>query len=133
MDQILLRALAAAARAFAGEIERSLGAEAAGKPELPVAGSPASMLEVLRSVAAVNDGEARGATDEDIRAIARRAGIDPRGTAGYYAARLLERREDGSRWLSPTGRERLQALSRVVLLDAPRPAPPGPEAPPPSS
>ncbi len=117
----LLRALAAAARAFADEAERglaSLAPEDGPGAELPAAGSPRSMLEVLRSVAAINDGEARGATEDDMRAIARRAGMDPRGTAGYYAANLLEKRADGTRWLSDAGRERLRALSGVVLLDS---------------
>lgn len=118
MDPTLLRALAAAARAFADEIDRGLDSEAPRLSGLPVAGSPTSMFQVLRSVAALNGGEARGASDVDMREIARRAGMDPRGMAGYFAANLLEKRSDGTRWLTPEGRERLRALSRVVLLDS---------------
>ena len=118
VGETLLRALAAAARAFADEIERGLPPGAGEEAGLPEAGSPASMFEVLRSVAAINDAQGRGASDEDMRAIARRAGMDPRGMAGYYAANLLEKRADGTRWVSAQGRERLQALSRAVLLDA---------------
>jgi hypothetical protein len=118
LDATVLRALAAAARAFADEIERSLVPDAATGRTQPIAGSPQSMVEVLRSLAGINDGQARGANDDEMREIARRAGMDPRGMAGYYAANLLEKRDDGTRWLSRSGRERLQALSRVVLLDA---------------
>ena len=77
------------------------------------------MAEVLRSLAGINDSKARGASDEEMREIARRAGMDPRGMAGYYAANLLAKRDDGTRWLTRLGRERLEALSRVVLLDVP--------------
>ena len=115
-DVTLLRALAAAARAFAEEVERGLPPDAGQRAGLPAAGSPASMLEVLRSVAGINDGQGRGANEDDMREIARRAGMDPRGMAGYYAANLLEKRADGTRWVSAQGRERLQALGRVVLL-----------------
>jgi hypothetical protein len=118
VDVTLLRALSAAARAFADEIERGVPPAAALGAGLPAAGSPASMLEVLRSVAAINDDQGRGANDADVRAIARRAGIDPRGMAGYYAAHLLEKRADGTRWVSDAGRERLEAVSRAVLLEA---------------
>jgi hypothetical protein len=84
---------------------------------------------VLRSVAGINDDQARGANDEEIRQIARRAGLDPRGMAGYYAANLLEKRDDGTRWLCPEGRDRLGrliALAGVHVLDVPEPAPPAP-------
>lgn len=117
MDTTLLRALAAGARAFADEIERNLPADLATGSVRPNAGSRQSMVEVLRSVANINDGQARGANDDDMREIARRAGMDPRGMAGYYAANLLEKR-NGTRWLSKSGRDRLQALSGVLLLDA---------------
>lgn len=119
MDATLLRALAAAARAFADEIERDLRADPASAVARPEPGSARGMLEVLRSVAAINDGESRGVSDDEMRAIARHAGMDPRGMAGYYAASLLEKRDDGTRWLTQAGRDRLQALSRVVLLDRP--------------
>lgn len=117
MDTTLLRALAAGARAFADEIERSLPPDHTAKAAPPAAGSPQSMVEVLQSVAGINV-QGRGANDAEMREIARRAGMDPRGMAGYYAANLLEKRDDGTRWLSQPGRDRLQALSRVVLLDS---------------
>jgi hypothetical protein len=74
------------------------------------------MLQVLQSVSAINDDHDRGVSDPEIREIARRVGMDPRGMAGYYAARLLEKREDGARWISPGGRERLAALSKARSL-----------------
>ena len=33
--------------------------------------------------------------------------------AGYYAASLLEKRDDGTRWVSPAGRDRLLTLARI--------------------
>jgi hypothetical protein len=122
MDVTLKRALAAAARAFADEIERDLPAEEGHAASPTPAGSRQSMLEVLRSVAEINDKHTRGANDDDMRAIARRAGIDPRGLAGYYSANLLEKRADGTRWLTAEGRGRLQrlvALGGVVILGPP--------------
>ncbi len=76
------------------------------------------MFEVLGSIARINDEHRRGASDDEVRVIARRAGMDPRGMAGYYSARLLEKRADG-RWLCPEGRERLgrlEALRGVTIL-----------------
>ena len=67
----------------------------------------------------LNDAQPRGASNDEMRVIARCVGIDPRGMVGYYTANLLEKRDDGTRWLSPAGRERLKALSRVVLLNTP--------------
>jgi hypothetical protein len=118
MDEVLMRALAAAARAFAGEIEQGLAARPEEAPDGLLAGSAASMFEVLGSIARINDDHGRGARDEEVRVIARRVGMDPRGMAGYYSARLLEKR-DGGRWVSAEGRERLerlQALRGVVIL-----------------
>lgn len=80
-----------------------------------LAGSAVSMFEVLGSIARINDEHGRGASDDEVRVIARRAGMDPRGMAGYHSAGLLEKRADG-RWLCPEGRERLgrlEALSGV--------------------
>jgi hypothetical protein len=113
VDVTLTRALAAAARAFAEEIERDLPVNSESERTVPTAGSPQSMLGVLRSVAKINDELARGASDEEIRQIARRAGMDPRGMAGYYSSHLLEKRLDG-RWLSGEGRERLGRLEAVA-------------------
>jgi hypothetical protein len=117
MDEALRRALAAAARAFADELERDLPPGPA--PGGPLSRNSAAMLEVLRSIGRINDELGRGASDEEVRVIAQRAGMDPRGLAGYYSAHLLEKR-DGGRWLCPGGRDRLDrltALSSVVLLD----------------
>lgn len=118
MDDSLKRALAAAARAFAEELERDLP-----RPDRTVVGGAESMSEVLRSVARINDDHGRGANDDEMRAIARRAGMDPRGLAGYYSAGLLEKRQDG-RWLCTDGRERLDrlnALRDMVILDGEQP------------
>ena len=79
----------------------------------------ASMTEVLGSVARINDELGHGTRDEEMRAIAEAAGMDPRGVAGYYNAGLLEKRSDGTRWILPAGRERLErlaALQNVHLL-----------------
>jgi hypothetical protein len=115
MDQTLTRALAAAARAFADEIERDLPSDdfyqgINSGPQV-TAGSRESMIIVLDSVLVINIDEGRGASDEEMRAIAARAGMDPRGMAGYYtaAAKLLEVRDDG-RWLTEVGRARLERL-----------------------
>jgi hypothetical protein len=137
MDEVLMRAFAAAARAFAGEIEQGLAARPEEAPDGLLAGSAASMFEVLGSIARINDDHGRGASDEEVRVIARRVGMDPRGMAGYYSARLLEKR-DGGRWVSAEGRERLerlQALRGVVILgpDDTEQAPPGETADPPAS
>lgn len=113
-----MKALAAAARAFADEIEQGLAPRPDETPDGVLAGSAAVMFEVLGSIARINDEQHRGASDEEVRVIARRAGMDPRGMAGYYSARLLEKRRDG-RWLSADGRERLARLAvlrGVVIL-----------------
>ena len=50
-----------------------------------------------------------------MRRIAREAGIDPRGTAGYYNAGLLEMREpDQKRWLTKLGEARLSELDKQL-------------------
>jgi hypothetical protein len=118
MNELLMRALAAAARAFADEIEQDLAARPDETAKGGLAGNTASMFEVLGSIARINDEQGRGASDEEVRLIARRAGMDPRGMAGYYSAGLLEKRPDG-RWLCPEGRERLarlMSLRGVVIL-----------------
>lgn len=77
------------------------------------------MIEVLGSVVRINDESGRGAENEEMREIAKAAGMDPRGIAGYYNAGLLEKRTDGTRWILPAGRERLErlaALRNVHLL-----------------
>ncbi|HLZ28773.1 MAG TPA: class I SAM-dependent methyltransferase [Chloroflexota bacterium] len=119
MDITFARALAAAARAFADEIDRGLPQEVVSAGGAPAPGTARSMHQVLQSVAAINEQQARGVSDEEIRVIARRAGMDPRGMAGYYAASLLEKRSDGTRWVSQAGRDRLMALHRVLLVDSP--------------
>jgi len=115
MDQTLTRALAAAARAFANEIERGLPSDDAYQAVVSgsqvTAGSPESMVIVLGSVLEINDEQGRGATEDEMREIAGNAGMDPRGMAGYYteAAKLLEFR-DGGRWVTEVGGERLKGL-----------------------
>jgi len=115
MDQTLTRALAAAARAFADEIERDLPIDDFYRGVISgsqvTAGSRESMAIVLGSVLEINLDQDRGASDEEMRAIAAQAGMDPRGMAGYYtaAAKLLEVR-DGGRWVTEVGRERLEGL-----------------------
>jgi hypothetical protein len=89
-------------------------------PETPSAGTAASMAEVLGAVARINDDAGRGVLDEEMRAIAESAGMDPRGVAGYYSAGLLEKRSDGTRWILQERRDRLErlvAIQRVHLLD----------------
>lgn len=112
MDERMIRALAAGARAFADSLERSDGSASSGR-ESPVPGSAESMYRVLGAVAAINDGEGRGVGDDEMRAIATAAGMDPRGMAGYYttAAQLLGKNDQG-RWITAVGRERLRQLDR---------------------
>jgi hypothetical protein len=118
MDDNLARALIAAARSFADELERGQALDSDSGSSVPRPGTSKSMLSVLESVARINDDQRRGVSDHEIREIARRAGMDPRGMAGYYAASLLEKRVDGTRWLSPGGRDRLSALSNALTLGA---------------
>jgi hypothetical protein len=116
MDELLMKALAAAARAFADEIEQGIASRPAESGD-----GTESMFEVLGSIARINDEQERGASDDEVRVIARRAGMDPRGLAGYYSAGLLEKRADG-RWLCPEGRQRLGRLlaMRGVVILGPR-------------
>jgi hypothetical protein len=108
MDEKLIQALAAAARAFADNLTNGSGESA------PTKGSAASMTQVLRDVAAINDDQHRGVDRTEMAAIARAAGMDPRGMAGYYtsASQLLEKRADKTRWITKQGRQRLKALTR---------------------
>jgi len=120
VDEKLARAIAAAARTFADELERNLPADdtPGASDGTPTAGSAESMVEVLQSVRRINHEENRGVTDSEMRTVAARAGMDPRGMAGYYApaANLLEKRDDGSRWLTEIGEKRLAALQELLKL-----------------
>lgn len=109
MDEVMSRALAAGARAFADVLDQELQPQSVRAPDKPVAGSADSMYEVLSSVARINDNERRGVTDDESRSISARAGMDNRGMAGYYNAGLLVMRPDG-RWITDVGRERLGRL-----------------------
>lgn len=117
MDEDLKRALIAGARAFADGLD-GRGGDGPPAPDgyasrLPMAGSAASMLVVLREVAAINDNEHRGATAKEMARIAAAAGMDPRGMAGYYTgiAQLLRKdRGKDARWITDTGRARLRGL-----------------------
>ncbi len=124
MDRVMLHALSRAARAFADAVDEALIAdeeldvpeEAAGdasSADVPVKGTPESMYVVLNEFAGVNDRERRGVTREEARQIAKMAGMDPRGTAGYYSMipPLLTTKGDG-RWITESGRERLRRLAR---------------------
>jgi hypothetical protein len=114
MEERVIQALAAAARAFADSLGPSDGSAARhGARESSAAGSAESMYRVLRAVAAINDGEGRGVGDDEMRAIATEVGMDPRGMAGYYtmAAKLLGK-DDQGRWITAVGRERLEQLDR---------------------
>ena len=109
MDDSLTRALVAAGRAFVDSLERDIAPLTDEGSKEVLAGSAASMLEVLRSIARINVEQGRGANTDEVRDIARRAGMDPRGIAGYHSANLLEKRSDG-RWLRSDGRDRLERL-----------------------
>jgi hypothetical protein len=110
-DRVVL-AVVAGLRTVADRLEQALRAPRGVEGSVPAAGSARSMEAVLRGVADINDRLERGANDEEMRAIAAQAGMDPRGMAGYYApgARLLEKKEDG-RWITEVGRERLGRLA----------------------
>ncbi len=114
-DEILLRAIAAGARAFADAIETSLPAQhnKTGLKAVPAPGSAQSMRILLERIADVNT-KGRGATAAEVSQFAREAGMDPRGTAGYYAAaRLLVKKDDG-RWLTDPGKARLKNLQEAA-------------------
>src|SRR5438034_11559607 len=115
MDERFRKAVAAAARAFAdsldGRAEDGAAAPDGNGARLPMAGSAASMLVVLREVAAINDNEHRGVARKEMARIAAAAGMDPRGLAGYYTgvAQLLRKdRGKDARWITDTGRARLR-------------------------
>src|SRR5207244_151442 len=105
-DQFVL-ALSHGARAFADTIDAAGPSATAGG--IPKAGSAKSMSEVLAEVARINDQEKRGVNRTDIREIAKTAGMDVSGTAGYFHAELLEMKVDG-RWITTVGRARLKQL-----------------------
>ena len=110
MDENLARALIAAARAFADE------ARARSSPGVSLAteaGTEQSMLRVLESVAEINEAQGRGVSDREIREIAKSAGMDRRGMAGYYAAKLLRRSE-------PTARDGLLPVAARDCTPSPR-------------
>jgi hypothetical protein len=110
MTDTLVRAIAVAFRAFADEIERGGAQDGFNTGQTtPTVGGPESMIVVLREVARINDEQKRGATQAELRTIAGQAGMNPRGTAGYYAAGLLETRSD-ARWITKAGRDRLGDL-----------------------
>jgi hypothetical protein len=112
-DEILLRAVAAGARAFADAIEASLAPTAqSGLKVVPIPGSAQSMQTLLERIAEIN-ATGRGATAAEVSRFARGAGMDPRGTAGYYGpgAGLLVLSADG-RWLTDAGKERLKKLQQ---------------------
>lgn len=110
MDERIIEALAAAAEAFARTLRGGSEENGGG---VPLKGSAASMLHVLREVAAINDGEQRGVTRKEMAEIAKAAGMDPRGLAGYYtglAQLLSKKRGQDARRITATGRARLKAL-----------------------
>ncbi len=118
MDEPVLQALAAAARAFADTLESALATTVVLEPYTPTPGSALSMWLVLSEVARINDEEGRGVTDAESRAIAKAAGMSPRGMAGYYtqASALLGKNDEG-RWITKKGRERLELLEAQVAPD----------------
>jgi hypothetical protein len=110
-DETLLRAVAAGARAFADAIEESLPPQKiqADLKVAPAPGSAQSMRILLERVADVN-AKGRGAAAAEVSKFAKEAGMDPRGTAGYYAAAGLLVLKDDGRWLTDAGKARLQNL-----------------------
>lgn len=108
-NDAIIRAIVAGARAFADTLEDELAQTGAGGlTVVPRAGSPDSMRILLERVEEVN-GQGRGVTALEMSRFAREAGMDPRGTAGYYAAGLLATRHD-ERWITDAGVERLRRL-----------------------
>jgi len=66
---------------------------------------------LLERIAEVN-AQGRAATAAEVSRSAKEAGMDPRGTAGYYAAALLVLKNDG-RWLTEAGRSASKSSSRA--------------------
>jgi len=111
-DEAFLRAIAAGARAFADSLAASLEQQTTetGLNVVPKPGSAESMRLLLERIADVNQA-GRGATAAEVSRFAKEAGMDPRGTAGYYAtAKLLVKKSDG-RWLTDLGKARLKRLA----------------------
>jgi len=109
MDADVKRALVAAARAFADELDRE-----------PLPTSQEALAQelrwderlhiVLQRFVQINDQQGRGLSIAEMRELARRIGISSRGMAGYYAGGYIEAR-DGSRWITQKGRDQLAQLN----------------------
>jgi len=108
-NDALIRAIVAGARTFADTLEAELTQASGDETTLvPMAGTADSMRILLERVAEVN-AQGRGVTALEMSRFAREAGMDPRGTAGYYAAGLLATRGE-ERWITAEGTERLRRL-----------------------
>ena len=76
---------------------------------VPEVGSAKSMLKVLEAFEVTTKSD--GKTQVQAAQIAKSAGMDPRGMAGYYAAGLLKADSNAnSRWISDLGKQRLELL-----------------------
>lgn len=78
---------------------------------LPKVGSVESMLKVLEAFE--NTSQAAGKTQREASQIAKGAGMNPRGLAGYFRAGLLKGdKKANSRWITTAGKARLEQLRK---------------------
>jgi hypothetical protein len=111
LGQAIQAGVEAAITAFGSAFTEKLAELRTASPQgVPQVGSAESMRIVLEGHRVVNEQE-RGLTYEERRQLAAKAGIDPRGLAGYHMAGLLEKRDDNTFWITQTGSDRLDRLS----------------------
>lgn len=117
MDDDMKRALAAGLRAAADALDppnvERISADKKEAEVIPSRGSAASMLKILEEHERVMS-EGKRVTAAERQQLAKDAGIDPRGIAGYFAAGLLARdsTDKTSSVLTETGAHRLERLRR---------------------
>jgi glycine/D-amino acid oxidase-like deaminating enzyme len=112
MDEELKNALVAGLRAVADALEEGL--ESKNGQSIPPAGSSPppggdkNALRLLEEVMARND-QGFGVSRDEMRSIAKLSGYSMRGTAGlYFRGDLTVNKDDDSRWITESGRRRVE-------------------------
>src|SRR4051794_18528436 len=114
-DTVFLADLAGILSDSFGRISARLRHAEASDTSAPSVGSAESMLVVLSKFADTKPGH--GLSQREASEVARSAGMDPRGLAGYFAAGLLGLdAANDSRWITDAGRERLNRLQAQLLI-----------------